>query len=329
MADDRTTTEFTSEIPAIVTQGLTRQFGRVTALNKVSLVVPSGTVLGLLGPNGSGKTTLLSILAGFIAPTAGNFQLLGQSDHSEALARTGSLISRPLLWPHLTCRDNLRCVQGITGGESDMDEVDRLLAEVGLDGSATNRKFGQCSTGMRQRLGIATALLGKPDLLLLDEPTTGLDPEGMVEIRNLIRELGNAPGRSIIMSSHLLHEVELTCDHYAIIFRGNLVDQGPLTNTPPPASAVQLNTTDNKRALDCLVNKGWTASTNSRDTVQHQSLLVEIQPGAEWKVARDLAEFGIYPSDMRPSEPTRFTGSLEGKYLAAVGRGEVEGVQQE
>ena len=329
MADDRTTTEFTSEIPAIVTQGLTRQFGRVTALNKVSLVVPSGTVLGLLGPNGSGKTTLLSILAGFIAPTAGNFQLLGQSDHSEALARTGSLISRPLLWPHLTCRDNLRCVQGITRGESDMDEVDRLLTEVGLDGSAANRKFGQCSTGMRQRLGIATALLGKPDLLLLDEPTTGLDAEGMVEIRNLIRELGNTPERSIIMSSHLLHEVELTCDHYAIIFRGNLVDQGPLTNTPPPASAVQVSTTDNKRALDCLVEKGWTASANSRDMVQHQSLLVETQPGAEWKVARDLAEFGIYPSDMRPSEPTRFTGSLEGKYLAAVGRGEVEGVQQE
>ena len=329
MADDRTSTELTSKIPAIVTQGLTRQFGKVTALNNVSLVVPSGTVLGLLGPNGSGKTTLLSVLAGFISPTAGNFQLLGQPDHSKALARTGSLISRPLLWPHLTCRDNLRCIQGITGLQPDLYEVDRLLAEVGLERSAANRKFGQCSTGMRQRLGIATALLGNPDLLLLDEPTTGLDPEGMVEIRNLIRELGNKPGRSIIMSSHLLHEVELTCDHYAIIFRGNLVDQGPLTSATLPVSAVQVNTTDNVRALDCLVKKGWSASANSRDTGQRQSLLVETQPGAEWKVARDLAEFGIYPSDMRPSESTRFAGSLEGKYLAAVGRGEVEGGQKE
>ena len=337
VADDRVTTEFTSDIPAIVTQGLTRQFGRVTALNNVSLVVPSGTVLGLLGPNGSGKTTLLSILAGFISPTAGTFQLLGQPDHSRALSQTGSLISRPLLWPHLTCRDNLRCVQGMPGLQSDPDEIDRLLAVVGLDGSAASRKFGQCSTGMRQRLGIATALLGNPDLLLLDEPTTGLDPEGMVEVRNLIRELGNSPGRSIIMSSHLLHEVELTCDHYAIIYRGNLVDQGPLTSTPPPATAVQINTTDNRRALDCLVERGWSAVANTAastfantwDTGQPQSLLVETLPGSQWKVARDLAELGIYPSDMRPSGPAGFTGSLEEKYLAAVGRGEVEGGQKE
>ena len=224
--------EVTLKTPAVLTQGLTRRFGRVTALNDVHFDVPSGTVLGLLGPNGSGKTTLLSILAGFISPTSGSYQLLGESDHRRALTRTGSLISRPLLWPHLSCRDNLCCVQGILGVPQTRDGVEQQLAEVGLEGNAANRKFGQCSTGMKQRLGIAVALLGDPELLLLDEPTTGLDPEGMVEIRELIRDLGNRSGRTIIMSSHLLNEVELTCDHFAIIFRGKLADQGSLTDRP-------------------------------------------------------------------------------------------------
>ena len=180
---------------AVSTQGLHKRFGRTVALNDVNLNVPQGTTLGLLGPNGSGKTTLLSILAGFIYPSAGSFQLLGESSHRQSLARTGSLISRPLLWPHLSCRDNLRCLQGLVENAPDPGKVDRLLEQVGLGGSAAGRKFGQCSTGMKQRLGLAAALLGDPDLLLLDEPTTGLDPEGMVEIRGLIGQLGRESGQ--------------------------------------------------------------------------------------------------------------------------------------
>lgn len=334
----------TPNSPAIVTRGLTRRFGRVTALEDVNFVAPAGAVLGLLGPNGSGKTTLLSILAGFIAPTSGEFQLLGDGDHNRALARTGSLISRPLLWPHLSCRDNLLCAQGIGSHRRDPDEVDNLLAQVGLDGAAADRKFGRCSTGMKQRLGIAAALLNDPELLLLDEPTTGLDPEGMVEIRELIRSLGQTPGRTIIMSSHLLHEVELTCGHYAIIFRGKLADQGPVAEPPLASPATQISTTDNARALPFLLERGWSATAggvnntidttgnavgppSDRTTAPPESLLVETVPGEEWKVARDLAEIGVYPSAIRPGESSRPSGTLEQKYLAAVGRLDATGAE--
>ncbi len=321
---DQIETTATAGVPAVATQGLTKRFGRITALDEVNFTVPAGTILGLLGPNGSGKTTLLSILAGFISPTSGTFQLLGQANHRLALARTGSLISRPLLWPYLSCRDNLRCAQGIAGSRSDPEEVERLLAVVGLDGGAASRKFSQCSTGMRQRLGIATALLGNPDLLLLDEPTAGLDPEGMVEIREMVRSLASATGRTIIMSSHLLHEVELTCDHYAIIFRGNLADQGPVAGPSPSTSSLQLETTDNAGALALLREQGWDASpipaAPAPEAGQLQSLSVSIQPDDSWKVARDLAGAGIYPTLMRPTEPVGRTGTLEARYLAAVNR---------
>lgn len=303
---------------AVVTQGLTRRFGSVFALQDVNFEVPAGTLLGLLGPNGSGKTTLLSILAGFISPTAGSFRLLGLPDHRQALSRTGSLISKPLLWPHLSCRDNLRCVLGMFGLDSGRENVDSLLAQVGLDRSAAGRKFSQCSTGMKQRLGIATALVGNPDLLLLDEPTTGLDPEGMVEIRDLVRTLGKESGRTVIMSSHLLHEVELTCDSYAIIYKGKLVDQGEISDTKAVA-AVQIETTDNASALNCLQRKEWTVHQISSSSRPDDSLIVEAIPGREWEVARDLAEEGIYPRSMRTAVENSQGGSLEEKYLAAVG----------
>lgn len=318
--------------PAVVTRALGRTFGKVTALRDVDFTVQSGAVLGLLGPNGSGKTTLLSILAGFISPNSGTFQLLGETDHRRALARTGSLISRPLLWPHLSCRDNLRCVQAISGGETIPHEVDELLTTVGLVGDSASRKFGQCSTGMRQRLGIAAALLGSPDLLLLDEPTNGLDPEGMVEIRELVRSLGQAPGRTIIMSSHLLHEVELTCDQYAIIFRGSLAEQGLIGARETPSPAIRINTTDNQRAVQVLNQGGWSTSDAGTSGSSPDGFGVAVSPGEEWKIARALAEAGVYPSFMGPGPANTANadpgtagaapagGGLEERYLAAVGR---------
>ena len=301
--------------PAVITNDLTRHFGSVTALNQVNFTLPAGAVLGLLGPNGSGKTTLLSVLAGFINPSAGSFQLLGESNHRAALARAGSLISRPLLWPHLSCRDNLRCVQGISGARRDLETVERLLTQVGLDGQAATRKFGQCSTGMKQRLGIAVALLNDPELLLLDEPTNGLDPEGMVEIRELVQELGRQPGRSIIMSSHLLHEVELTCDHYAIIFEGNLAAQGRIREEAAEART-RLATTDNDLARQHLGGKGWAVAPDPNG----DALIVTTAPGEEWQPARDLAEVNVFPTAMGPLVSAEKTGSLEEKYLAIAGR---------
>ena len=289
--------------PAVTTKGLTRRFGRFTALSGVNFTVPTGAILGLLGPNGSGKTTLLSILTGFISPTEGTFSLLGESKHRLALARTGSLISRPLMWPHLSCRDNLRCVQGVHTGGQDPEEVERLLAQVGLSGPSASRKFSQCSTGMKLRLGIAGALVNNPELLILDEPTNGLDPEGMVEVREIILELGRTPGRTIIMSSHQLNEVERTCDHYAIINRGILAAQGRIGEAPASAdapaiaatmapatattmtsvTATTIATTDNAEALRYLIGKGWAAEDSDLT-----ALSVETTRGEEWKLACDL-----------------------------------------
>ena len=343
---------FPQASPAVTTKGLTRRFGRFTALNGVNFTVPTGAILGLLGPNGSGKTTLLSILTGFISPTEGTFSLLGENEHRLALARTGSLISRPLMWPHLSCRDNLRCVQGVHTGGQDPEEVERLLAQVGLSGPSASRKFSQCSTGMKQRLGIAGALVNNPELLILDEPTNGLDPEGMVEVREIIRELGRMPGCTIIMSSHLLNEVERTCDHYAIINRGILAAQGRIGEAPAradapliaatvaPATATTISTTNNAEALRYLIGKGWAASAEDSDLT---ALSVATARGEEWKLARDLAEISIFPTAMRPDTPEKSagtstgtatealagtgtqtgtpTGSLEEIYLSVVGQG--------
>lgn len=306
--------------PAVITRDLSRRFGRVNALSGVNFALPAGAVLGLLGPNGSGKTTLLSILAGFLAPTAGSFALLGESNHRRALARTGALISRPQLWPQLSGRDNLRCLQGIYAGRSDPEEVERLLAQVGLTGPAADRPFGQGSTGMRQRLGIAAALLGNPELLLLDEPTIGLDPEGMVEVRELIRDLGRAPGRAIIMSSHLLDEVERTCDHYAIIYRGVVAAQGEIGAAAADGGpATALATTDNARAITHLRDKGWTVAA---DAAAPNWLRLSATADSAWMAARDLAEIDIYPTGMRPAARAAAAGTLEQIYLAAVERRE-------
>ncbi len=304
---------------AVQARNLTRKFGSLTALDNVTLEVPRGTLLGLLGPNGSGKTTLMNILAGFIAPTSGEFRILEETDHSRALARTGSLISRPIFWPHLSCYDNLRCLQNIYGKGSAFQPAELLLEQVGLDSAAARRKFGQCSTGMKRRLGIAAALLGNPDLLLLDEPTSGLDPEGMVEIRRLVKSLGEQAGRTIIMSSHLLHEVELICDRYAIIYRGKVVDQGTVSTAAPVCTGTRIETTDNARALAHLAAKGWQVRTG--DGLSHCPSFLEVDrtQGKEWKVARDLSGIGVYPLDMRPLENEERAASLEDRYLAAVG----------
>ena len=344
---------FPQASPAVITEGLTRRFGRLTALSGVNFTVPTGAILGLLGPNGSGKTTLLSILTGFISPTEGTFNLLGESEHPLALARTGSLISRPLMWPHLSCRDNLRCVQGVHTGGQDPEEVERLLAQVGLSGPSASRKFSQCSTGMKLRLGIAGALVNNPELLILDEPTNGLDPEGMVEVREIILELGRTPGRTIIMSSHLLNEVERTCDHYAIINRGILAAQGRIGEAPASAdapsiaatmapatattmtsaTATTIATTDNAEALRYLIRKGWTASAEDSGLT---ALSVETTRGEEWKLARDLAEASIFPIAMRPATPEKSAGTSPGttagtaiEALAGTGTGTLTGSLEE
>ena len=307
----------TTPAPAVEARGLTKNFRRVRAVDDVSFTIPSGGVYGLLGPNGSGKTTLLSMLTGFLAPSAGQVKLLGESDEAglrDARSRIGSLISRPILWPYLSCLDNLRCLQGIYESDGGNEEIDRLFDLVNLDDEARRRKFGNCSTGMKQRLGIAVSLLGNPSLVILDEPTNGLDPAGIIEVRELIRRLG-APdrtlqpaARTVILATHLLSEAEQVCDNVGVMARGRILYSGPVSEISGRAS-VRIRTTDDVRAESVLRSAGWSINGNSPEGLKIAAL-----SGKEWEITRDLANAGVYICEMTTSG-----GSLEEGFLQVTG----------
>jgi len=208
----------------IVCTALTKRFGATVAVDRLHLEIGSGQVYGFLGPNGAGKTTTIRMLLGLIAPSAGQIVKLGSRlPDPRVTARTGSMIEEPAFYPWLTGRQNLRVLGATSGGVPD-SEVFRVLGLAGLGDAA--RKVRTYSQGMRQRLGIAAAMLGRPPLLIVDEPTDGLDPSGIRDIRELLRRQA-ADGTTVFLSSHLLAEVEQICDRVAVIVRGRLVDEGP------------------------------------------------------------------------------------------------------
>ena len=203
---------------------LTKRFGVTVAVDRLDLRVGAGQVYGFLGPNGAGKTTTIRMLLGLIAPTGGAIELLGgRLPDPRLTARAGSMIEEPAFYPWLTGRQNLKVLAATSGGVP-AQEVGRVLGLTGLSEAAA-RKIRTYSQGMRQRLGIAAAMLGRPPLLIIDEPTNGLDPSGIRDIRELLRELAG-DGTTIFLSSHLLAEVEQVCDRVAVIDRGRLVDEG-------------------------------------------------------------------------------------------------------
>ena len=204
---------------------LTKRFGSTVAVSEVDLGVPVGQVYGFLGPNGAGKTTTIRMLLGLITPTAGHVELLGRRlPNPQAVSRTGSMIEEPVFYPWLTGRQNLQVIAW-EGGGCPVTELSRVLDASGLSDVA-GRKVRAYSQGMRQRLGLAAAMLGRPPLLIIDEPTNGLDPAGIREVRCLLRELA-CSGTAVFMSSHLLAEVEQVCDRVAVIVRGRVVEEGP------------------------------------------------------------------------------------------------------
>ena len=236
-------------------QGLTKRYGSIVAVNDLSMDVPRGRIFGLLGPNGSGKSTTLSILLGLTRQTSGSFTLFGgDAAHMDALRRIGAIVETPAFYPYLSGRRNLAFFQGIAG-RRDRDELDRLLETVGLSARADD-KFQTYSLGMKQRLGLAYALIGDPEVLILDEPTNGMDPSGMAEIRELVRSLGTG-GRTVLISSHLLHEVEMLCDSVAILSRGRLIAQGDVADLLGSGEQIQLRTTDDARARELLATVEW------------------------------------------------------------------------
>jgi ABC-2 type transport system ATP-binding protein len=215
--------------PAIETRGLTKRFGTRTAVDGVDLLVPRACAFGFLGPNGAGKTTMIRMLLGLTGASDGEMSLLGYpvpADREVALRRVGAIVEDPRFHTHLTGRENLRIVAAVRGPEAEA-RIAPALARVGLSERADD-KVRRYSLGMRQRLGVARCLLADPQLLILDEPTNGLDPGGIQEFREMIRALVEQEGRTVFLSSHLLDEVEKICDAAAIVDRGTVLTQGPI-----------------------------------------------------------------------------------------------------
>lgn len=249
-------------MPVVTTTELTRRFGPVTALDRLTIELPTTGVIGLVGPNGSGKSTLIRILLGLIRPTEGGASVLGSSVGSPRsyAARVGVLIESPAFIPGLSARGNLVSLARLR--HLPLERVDAVLAQVGLVGR-DREPVKRFSLGMKQRLGIAAALLSDPELLILDEPTNGLDPAGIVEIRELLRELGRN-GRTVIVSSHQLSEIEAVCDHLVVIRFGKLVFSGPmaemLSRTREHIDIAAEHAVDMDRLEAALAAGGWSVT---------------------------------------------------------------------
>ena len=221
--------------------GITKFYGSIRALNNVSFEVPQGSVFGILGPNGSGKTTLLSIVLDVLKANSGNFLWFGHPGSPEQRRKIGSLLETPNFYHYLSAVDNLKITNSISG-RGDAEDINRILKKVKLY-ERRNSRFKSYSLGMKQRLAIAAALLGSPKVLVLDEPTNGLDPVGIAEIRELIVELRTA-GHTIIMASHLLDEVEKVCTHAAILKTGELITTGQVEEILMDEDVVEVSAGD-------------------------------------------------------------------------------------
>lgn len=249
----------------IETKALCKQYGPHTAVDHVELHVPQGCVYGFIGPNGAGKSTTMKMLLGLIHPTAGRVRLLGQELTEKSrlplLRQTGSLIESPAGYLHLTAQENLEIVADLKGVTH--KDIGRVLDIVHLT-QDRNRRVGQYSLGMKQRLGIAMALLGSPKLLILDEPTNGLDPAGIQEMRALIRNMPAATGATVLISSHLLGEMEQMVEQVGIIDHGHILFEGPLTELQRHSRGnVTLRLLDPAKAAPILRANGLTAHSDS------------------------------------------------------------------
>ena len=249
-----------SETAAIQLDGLTKAFGRgkrrVQALKNVNLEVKPGQVYGFLGPNGAGKTTTIRIILSLVRATAGGVRVLGVDPRRDltVLGKVGAQVELPSFYGYLSGRANLQ-VLARTSGMNDPSRIDYLLEQVGLSARAQQRVSGY-SLGMRQRLGLAAALLTDPQLLIFDEPTNGLDPAGIQEMRVFIRNLVKEQGKTVFLSSHLLNEVEQVCDRVAIIHRGELVREGTVSDLLGAQARVRI-IAEPQEQVESLLNECW------------------------------------------------------------------------
>jgi ABC-2 type transport system ATP-binding protein len=229
-------------MPVLELENISKSYGKVKALNGVSLTVPQGSVFGILGPNGSGKTTLLSIILDVLSADGGSYKWFGHPGSSDQRKKIGSLLETPNFYHYLSAVNNLKITSSISG-RGDLKSIEKSLSSVNLFERRYSR-FSTFSLGMKQRLAIAAALLGDPTVLVLDEPTNGLDPVGIAEIRELIKIL-ETRGHTIIMASHLLDEVEKICSHVAILKTGNVIASGTVDEVLSDEDILELDSDNN------------------------------------------------------------------------------------
>ncbi len=288
------------------TRYLTKHYGKVKAINDLNIQVLEGQVFGILGPNGSGKTTTLSIVTGILGSDSGSHFWFGEMPSPESLKRIGSLIEVPHFYPYLTLVQNLNIVAMIKGyGE---DDIDRVLRTVRLY-DRRNSRFNTLSLGMKQRLGIGAALLGNPEVLVFDEPTNGLDPEGIAEVRELIIEEASR-GKTIIMASHILSEVERVCSHVAILKNGVLLEQGSVNALIKGEMLVEVMAEDPVK-LDAALEACEFVNSARKDNAR---LMVTLSPG---KTSADLNAY-LFSRGIRVSELVNHKKSLESQFLELV-----------
>jgi ABC-2 type transport system ATP-binding protein len=300
----------------VLTEGLTKRFGSATVVDDLALRVPTGSVFGFLGPNGAGKTTTIRMLLGLIEPTAGSVEVLGSPMPARAdtvLPAIGALVEGPAFYPWLSGRQNLIRFDA-AGRERDRRtrpaRVDHALERVGLTAAAA-KQYRAYSLGMRQRLGLASALLRPRRLLVLDEPTNGMDPQGTREIRNLIGELA-ADGSTVLVSSHLLAEIEQTCTHVAVMSLGKLLAQEALPELRRgAASRFRIETADGELAGEVLRRAGLVPVVDGRTVVAPQS-----GPTLPHEVCAELVGAGVRVEGFSVERP-----SLEELFVGLTGEG--------
>jgi ABC-2 type transport system ATP-binding protein len=301
----------------VETSGLTKRFGSRVAVADVDLRVPRGSAFGYLGPNGAGKTTLIRMLLGLTQASAGTMRLLGRpipAEREVALARVGAIVEEPRFHGHLTGRENLEIVAAARGPEA-YPRIDGALRRVGLAERADDR-VKRYSLGMRQRLGVAQSLLADPELLILDEPTNGLDPAGIREFRGMIRGFVEE-GRTVLLSSHLLDEVEKICDAAAIVDLGRVVAQGPIGEIA--AGGVATITVGSREPAKALAIIAEHTAVRSVEEIA-EGLRLTLQPDVEREAAgadinRRLVEAGVPVHRFEPE-----AASLEQRFLEITSR---------
>ncbi|HVB65792.1 MAG TPA: ABC transporter ATP-binding protein [Nitrolancea sp.] len=295
--------------PVIRASKLSKHYGEVPAVKDVSFTVNTGDVYGFLGPNGSGKSTTIAMMLGLVQPTSGQVDLfgLGPARRSEGLMRVGAIIESPTFYPYMSGRDNLKVLAKTRDGVTNA-RVNEVLEIVGLS-DAGSKHYGNYSLGMKQRLGIGSTLLHDPNLLVLDEPTNGLDPAGMLEVRHLIQRLA-MDGKTIFISSHLLNEVEQVCNRVAILSKGKIMAEGPIGEISRKGQAIRIRVDEPARAMDVLRKLNGISGIEERDNY----LMVSVPASRTPELNVALVQSGIAVYELGPAG-----NSLEHVFLEITG----------